>query len=286
MGRNYAQLFVWSMLSGAIWIFGGTVHDPHTRLLIWAVAAAVDMVAPIVGFRLPLAGATPMSDWKIAGAHLAERSQLLLMIAFGESFLRIGESFARTTAPSRADSAFIVGFVLVFSLWTVYFLHHAGEALRAMEQARRGCGPAGPLRLHLCARGDGRGRGRDLGPDPLTIERPREPVSTGFAAICIGGPCLYLDRNRAVEALARPRRRSAAAARVAGTCGRRRCHRLRHATGRADRGDRGGGCDLANGPAVGLAGIGSQLTASDVLVGCITPCRNGSIKKEISRHIG
>ena len=26
----------------------------------------------------------------------------------------------------------------------------------------------------------------------LTIERPREPVSTGFAAICIGGPCLYL----------------------------------------------------------------------------------------------
>lgn len=192
MGRNYARLFVWSMLSGAIWIFGGTVHDPHTRLLIWAVAAAVDMVAPIVGFRLPLAGATRMSDWKIAGAHLAERSQLLLMIAFGESFLRIGESFAQEHGTVAADCALLIGFVLVFSLWTVYFLHHAGEALRAMEQAREDAARlarSAYTYAHAAMVG-----GVVVISDliHLTIERPREPVSTGFAAICIGGPCLYL----------------------------------------------------------------------------------------------
>ncbi len=192
MGRNYARLFIWSMFSGAIWIFGGTVRDPHTRLLIWAVAAAVDMVAPIVGFRLPLAGATRMSDWKIAGAHLAERSQLLLMIAFGESFLRIGESFAQEHGTVAADCALLVGFVLVFSLWTVYFLHHAGAALRAMEQAREDAARlarSAYTYAHAAMVG-----GVVVISDliHLTIERPREPVSTGFAAICIGGPCLYL----------------------------------------------------------------------------------------------
>ena len=193
MGRNYAQLFVWSMLSGAIWIVGGTVHDPHTRLLIWAVAAAVDLVAPIVGFRLPLAGATPMSDWKIAGGHLAERSQLLLMIAFGESFLRIGESFAQRARDRRRRL-------------------RPPHRLRARLLAVDGVLPA-PRRGRPCVPWSRRGRMPPGWPGPptptrtrpwsggvvvisdvihLTIERPREPVSTGFAAICIGGPCLYL----------------------------------------------------------------------------------------------
>jgi low temperature requirement protein LtrA len=192
MGRNYARLFIWSIFSGAIWIYGGTVGDPHTRLLIWAVAAAVDLAAPIIGFRLPLAGATRISDWKIAGAHLAERTQLLLMIAFGESFLRIGASFASEHGTVAADTAFVVGFMLVFSLWTVYFLHHAGVALRAMEQARE---DAARLARSAYMYAHAAMIGAVIVISDvihLTIERPREPVSTGFAAICVGGPCLYL----------------------------------------------------------------------------------------------
>ena len=57
MGRNYEHLLVWLSISGVIWIIGGTfIHDPHTRLLLWALAAAVDLVAPLLDFRLPLAG--------------------------------------------------------------------------------------------------------------------------------------------------------------------------------------------------------------------------------------
>ena len=135
MGRNYLQLFVWSAISGVIWIFGGTAHHQDTRLLIWAVAACVDLAAPMVGFRLPLAGARQMADWTIAARHLAERCQLLLMIAFGESFLRIGESFANDHGTFAADTAFIVGFILVFALWTIYFLHHAEPGAGALERA-------------------------------------------------------------------------------------------------------------------------------------------------------
>jgi low temperature requirement protein LtrA len=159
---------------------------------VWAVAAAVDLAAPMIGFRLPLAGATQMSDWKIAGGHLAERTQLLLMIAFGESFLRIGASFALEHGTVAADTAFVVGFMLAFSLWTIYFLHHAGSALHTLEQA-------GENAARLARSAYMYAHAAMIGAVivvsdviHLTIESPRDPVSTGFAVICIGGPCLYL----------------------------------------------------------------------------------------------
>ncbi len=114
------------------------------------------------------------------------------MIAFGESFLRIGESFALEHGTVAADAAFLVGFVLVFSLWTIYFLHHAGPALRALEQAREDAARlarSAYMYAHAAMIGAVVVISDVI---HLTIESPREPVSTGFAAICIGGPCLYL----------------------------------------------------------------------------------------------
>ncbi len=192
MGRNYAQLLAWSAFSGVFWIIGGEVHDPHTRLLIWTVAAAVEVTAPMLGFRLPLAGATLMSDWTIAGGHLAERSQLMLLIAFGESFLRIGESFAQGHGTVAADVGFIVGFVLVFALWTLYFLHHAEHGSRTLREADEDAARlarsaynyahavmvSAVLVLSVAIH--------------QVIEAPTEPVDAGFAAICVGGPALYL----------------------------------------------------------------------------------------------
>lgn len=192
MGRNYAQLFVWSLLSGAIWIVGAEVAHPDTRLLIWAIAALVDLAAPMLGFRLPLAGATQMSDWTIAGGHLAERSQLLLMIAFGESFLRIGVGFARDHGTVAVDTAFVLGFVLVFALWTIYFLHHAEPGARALAQA-------GEDAARLARSAYAYAHAAMIGAVivmavvvHLVIEAPHRQVDAGFAAICIGSPSLYL----------------------------------------------------------------------------------------------
>jgi len=192
MGRNYAQLLAWSAISGVVWIVGGAVHDQGTRLAIWAVAAVVDLGAPLHGFRLPGAGATSMSDWTIAGGHLAERCRLLLMIAFGESFLRIGASFADAHGTVDSDTAFIVGFLLVLALWTTYFLHHAEPAARAIERAgEEAAGLARSAYLYAHA--------TMIGAVILVavaihkvIEAPAADVNSGFAAICVGGPALYL----------------------------------------------------------------------------------------------
>jgi low temperature requirement protein LtrA len=192
MGRNYLQLLGWSALSGAVWIVGGAIHDSHTRLLVWAAAAAVDLLAPALGFRLPGAAATPMAAWSVAGGHLAERCQLLLMIAFGESFMRIGEAWVHRDGSFGADCAFVIGFVWVICLWSVYFLHHAEPGAKAIEQAGEDAAQlarsaymyahaamvAGVLVVAVAIH--------------RAIEAPSEATGAGFAAVCVGGPALLL----------------------------------------------------------------------------------------------
>jgi low temperature requirement protein LtrA len=80
MRRNFAQLLSWSAISGAVWIAGAILHG-NARLLVWAIAVVLDVGAPVHGYRLPGIRGTPMEEWSLAGAHLAERCQLVLMIA-------------------------------------------------------------------------------------------------------------------------------------------------------------------------------------------------------------
>jgi low temperature requirement protein LtrA len=192
MGRNYLQLLGWSALSGAVWIAGGAIHDAHTRLLVWVAAAAIDLLAPALGFRLPGAGATPMAEWSVAGGHLAERCQLLLMIAFGESIMRIGEAWVHRDGSFEADCAFVIGFIWVVCLWSVYFLHHAEPGAKAIERAGQDAAQlarsaymyahaamvAGVLVVAVAIH--------------KAIESPSAPSSAGFAAVCVCGPALLL----------------------------------------------------------------------------------------------
>ncbi|WP_288037392.1 low temperature requirement protein A [Acidiphilium sp.] len=192
MGRNYAQLLGWSLISGVIWMLGGALHDQHARLLAWAVAALIDLVAPVVGFRLPGAAPTPMSDWSVAGGHLAERCQLLLMIAFGESFLRIGESWTHARGTLASDTAFVLGFLEVLALWSAYFLHHAEPGARAIERA-------GEAAAHLARSAYLYAHAAMVGGVLViavaihkAIETPSLQVGPSFAVICTGGPALFL----------------------------------------------------------------------------------------------
>jgi low temperature requirement protein LtrA len=192
MGRNYLQLLGWSALSGVVWIVGGAIHNSHTRLLVWAAAAAIDLLAPALGFRLPGAPATPMTEWSVAGGHLAERCQLLLMIAFGESFMRIGEAWVHRDGSFGADCAFVIGFVWVVCLWSVYFLHHAEPGAEAIERAGEDAAQlarsaymyahaamvAGVLVVAVAVH--------------RAIEAPSAAAGAGFAAVCVGGPALLL----------------------------------------------------------------------------------------------
>jgi low temperature requirement protein LtrA len=193
MARNYAQLVTWSAIAGVVWIAGAFVtHDNDVRVLIWLGAAAIDVAAPMHGFWLPRRGSTPISEWSLAGGHLAERCQLLLMIAFGEIVLRLGESFTEARERPNVDLAFVLAFVTIFALWSIYFNHHADRSVKRLHLAEDDAariGRSGYAYAHMVMVG---GVIVLAVATHMAVEFPRDPVTWPFALVGVGGPGLYL----------------------------------------------------------------------------------------------
>jgi low temperature requirement protein LtrA len=192
LGRNYMQMFVWVAIAGIGWVVGGIVDDPHTRLAIWIGALAVEYGMPLSGYRLPGVAPVPVQTWTLAGAHLAERCQLVLMVAFGETMLRIGEALTKEGLTFTVIVAFVIGFGLIFGLWTIYYLHHAERGAETLVRSGRGAVRlAGFVFTYAHAVMVGAVIAVAVAVH-MAIEEPNAPVSTGFSVICLGGPALYL----------------------------------------------------------------------------------------------
>jgi low temperature requirement protein LtrA len=192
MGRNYLQLLAWSCIAGVVWVVGA-LAEGDARLLIWILALALDYGAPLHGFALPRLGRTPMHEWTLAGGHLAERHQLVLLIALGESILAVGATFAGLTWGRTVVLAVLVGFVETAAFWWLYFgrveeamqtIVHAADPARVGRMAyayAHGIMVAGVIVLAVAI--------------DLTIAHPTEESWGKAAAVILGGPALYLAGN-------------------------------------------------------------------------------------------
>ena len=110
--------------------------------------------APSLGYVTPGLGRSTTRDWNISGEHMAERCQLFLIIALGESILVTGATFAELEI--TGDDAGRVRRRLPGQRRAVVGL------LRPQRRGRGGghrplgrSGALGPLRLHLPAPADG-----------------------------------------------------------------------------------------------------------------------------------
>jgi low temperature requirement protein LtrA len=190
MRRNNLQLLGWLAIGGAIWIVGAYLHG-DVRLIVWAGAAVLELAAPMHGFTLPIIGSTPVESWQLTGTHLAERYQLVLMIALGESVLRVGLTWSKTRHGSVAvDAAFVLGFLTSAALWASYFTGTAdrGAARIAGEGgARTGRSAyayahavmvAGVIAVAVAIH--------------LAIHRPHDGSDPFSVLMLLGGPALYL----------------------------------------------------------------------------------------------
>lgn len=131
MGQNYFQLGVWSAISGVFWVAGALIEP--LRLSLWIIAVFIDYMGPYVGYRVPRQGAVPMATWTLKGLHLLERNQLMFIIALGESMLLLGATMvgAELTGPLFLTAG--IGFLLIVSLWWLYFIHGGAESEQAFE---------------------------------------------------------------------------------------------------------------------------------------------------------
>jgi low temperature requirement protein LtrA len=118
--ENFVRIAVWLSVSGAFWI-AGALADDQTRLVLWVVAALIDVVGPRALFWVPGMGPTNPHTWSVRGSHMAERVSLFLIISLGESIIVTGTAFAELELDATTLLAFLAAFVSTVLMWLLFF---------------------------------------------------------------------------------------------------------------------------------------------------------------------
>lgn len=188
--RNFQRIVCWVALSGVVWIAGGLASDAN-REWIWVAALGIDLLGPIAGFYVPGLGRSTTHDWAISGEHMAERCQLFLIIALGESILVTGATFGELEWSGEVLVAFVVAFLGSVALWWVYFDRAAGDAEEAISRSddpgRLGRNAYTYLHIPMVA-----GVIVTAVGDELAIAHPIGHASPEVLVTVLGGPALFL----------------------------------------------------------------------------------------------
>ncbi len=186
----FERLVVWSALTGVLWLAGATLDGDH-RLLLWIPALALDLAAPVAGYWLPGRGRAATTDYDIEGGHFAERCQLFIIIALGESIVVTGATAAEAGLTPTAVLGLVVAFLETAALWWLYFGasgEHSSAAMNASDDPGRLARDAYTyLHLPIVAGIIATAVGANL-----LIAEPGDPQHGVGLAMMLGGPALYL----------------------------------------------------------------------------------------------
>jgi low temperature requirement protein LtrA len=190
--HNFKQILAWSILSAPLWVAGGLASD-ELRWVLWLAALGLDLLAPLVMFWIPGVGSTPTSQWQINGQHFAERFQLFVIIAIGESIVLTGVTASDTGLGGAHVVALGLAFLGSTALWWLYFGHVAGDVAETIGQStadevgRMGRDVYTYLHLPIIA-----GIVLFAVGDELVVAHPDESLHLTGAIVTLGGPALYL----------------------------------------------------------------------------------------------
>ncbi|BEM31610.1 low temperature requirement protein A [Serratia marcescens] len=192
--RNFHRILGWLCISAVFWIAGG-LAEGNVRLALWAVAVLCEYVSPMFGFRLPMLGRSDSSsEWTIEGHHLAERCQLFVIVALGETILITGATLSEMESWSLPVLiASLVAFLGSLAMWWVYFDTSSKAGSHAISQAENP-GQLGAYfhyvhvalvgAIIVCAVAN-----------ELVIAHPDGRIQHATAAVLLLGPALYLFAN-------------------------------------------------------------------------------------------
>jgi low temperature requirement protein LtrA len=103
-----------STAAGVGLLIAGALLGGAGQAVLWALALLLDMGAPY--FRHP----SRAEGWRLVPGHFAERHGLVIIVALGESIVALGVGTDVGLTLSVATTA-VLGIVLVFELWWIYF---------------------------------------------------------------------------------------------------------------------------------------------------------------------
>lgn len=135
LAANYRRMLVWLMVSAVFWI-ASAAAEHETRTLLWFIAEVCEYGAPMVGFAVPGMGRSNTRDWSIEGGHLAERCQLFVIVALGETLLATGASLSAAGHwSSEVLEALVATFLGTLAMWWLYFGTSSKDATEAIVRS-------------------------------------------------------------------------------------------------------------------------------------------------------
>lgn len=194
LSPNYKRIFAWGTLSAILWIVGATFLDYKMKLIFWGLATASEYFSPMLGFPTPFLGRSSTKEWTIEGGHMAERCQLFVIVALGETLLMSGATLSSSLVIDTPKIiAFITSFLSSVAMWWIYFDTSSEDGSRAIRKSTDQ-GKMGEYfhfvhviligGIILCAVAS-----------ELFLATPDAPMNDNFVAILIGGPAVYLFGN-------------------------------------------------------------------------------------------
>ena len=191
MAPNYRRMLGWLCISAAFWIAGGLVEAHTTRMVLWLVAIACEYFSPMFGFAFPGMGRSDTSEWTIEGGHLAERCQLFVIVALGETLVATG---AVMSEQEHWDAGVLLAlgatFIGTLAMWWLYFGTSSKDA-SAVITTSDDPGRIGAyfhyIHVVLVAGIIGSAVGNDL-----VMAHPYSTLTTAQVLTLVGGPAVYL----------------------------------------------------------------------------------------------
>ncbi|PWR12587.1 low temperature requirement protein A [Micromonospora acroterricola] len=115
------------LLTGPLLLAGALVQG-SARIVLWAVAATVDLLSPWVARHL-------VTQSRVQPAHFTHRYGLLIILVFGESIIQVGAVAVDESLTLVRLTALAAAYALVSVLWYAYFGYGLSDFRSALEEA-------------------------------------------------------------------------------------------------------------------------------------------------------
>jgi low temperature requirement protein LtrA len=184
------RILIWFLAAGALWIAGGLAHG-STQTLLWLAALALDYAAPLATFWVPGLPRLRPEAWDVGSGHFAERFQLFIIIALGETIVITGATTSELELTTARIFALVLAFLATAALWWLYFSLVATIAERRLSLAenRTVLARDAYTYLHVLIVA---GILLSAVGDELVIAHPTEELPDAELAVVVSGPALYL----------------------------------------------------------------------------------------------
>ncbi|MPZ27876.1 MAG: hypothetical protein GEV12_16065 [Micromonosporaceae bacterium] len=190
LGPTFQRILAWVLAAGCLWIVGGLL-DGWLRVAVWILALLVDYAGPVARYATPRLGRSATTDWSISGDHLAERCQLFIIVALGETIVITGSTYGAGEFTAARTTAFVAGFLGSVAMWWIYFHYTAGRGSEQISSAADPgrIGRSGYTYLHLPMVAGIIGSAVAF---DLAIAHPDAPATPATVATMLVGPALFL----------------------------------------------------------------------------------------------